>query len=169
MYNINQIESSLKYGKTQTDKKQQILKVLLIVSTIIVSIAFLFIIVAIILNVLDLKEIISVIFTIIFCAFILSSLLYIYNKNSKRNLEIKKWLEDAVECKAFAKRLDIVNVKYQSYQIEISFTYKNKNIKKISDKFNVIKDGLPKIFAKYDNKTLRILYSEKFDEILILK
>lgn len=169
MYNINQIESTLKYGKIHTNRKLKFFKILLIVSFIITIICFLIGAISVFLDVLNFDEIISFIGTIIFSTFILLSLLYVYIKNKKRNLEINKWLEDSVRCEAFVKRLDIENLKYQSYQIEISFTYKNKKIKKVSGKFNIIKDGLPKIFAKYHNKTLEILYSEKFDEILILK
>ena len=169
MNDIDNIEATLKYGKTLTSVKFRLGKFFSIMS-IVLSIVLIFV-VGIYLCSAELTkiEIVIVCGVAVLCWAVTIIVGFCYNRAKKRYLEIEKWLQDAVECRASIKRLDIEDIKYQSYQIEVEFDYKDRNIKKISNRFNMVIDGYPKIFAKYHNKTVNILYSEKYDEVMILK
>ena len=69
--------------------------------------------------------------------------------------------------KAKAKRLDLINPIYKPYQIEVKFTYGEKKVRIISSPGSAIR-GYYKFF-KENRKELDILYSKKYNEVLILK
>ncbi len=168
MFTLNDIEASLKYGKINA-QQQIILKICFITIIILSAVSALIGILSLIFLSMTSKEIACIILTIFMLITFLILIYYLLKKSKKRDYEINEWLKDAVKCKAQIMRLDFTSTNYQSYQIEVSFEFKNKKIKQISKKFNLITEGYPKIFAKYHNKIVPILYSEKYDEILILK
>ena len=169
MNDINNIEATLKYGQTLTSVKFRIGKFFSTMS-IVLSIILLFI-VGIYLCSAELTkvEIGIVCGAVVFCLIVTIIVTYCYNRAQKRYLEIEKWLQDAIECRASIKGIDVEDKKYQPYQIEVEFDYKGKKMKKVSNRFNLILDGYPKVFARYHNKNVNILYSEKYDEAMILK
>ena len=97
--------------------------------------------------------------------------------------QIAEWQLDAVELEAkcikaygFTTLLNghpssMSVPKLGTAKIEVSFIYKEKAVKKVSGdpnkQYNAL-NGYDKIFAKYENKRLRILYSPKYDEVMIL-
>ena len=90
----------------------------------------------------------------------------------KLRTKIKLWLEDAIECNVQSKRIDttgpsvifaantIVPMR-RMCKIQIQFGYNGKKIKKISD--------YARIFGFYADREISILYSEKYNQVLILK
>ena len=168
MYNIEQIDCTLKYGKVYIKQ----LKLLNILNLILVVISNLLLIGGIVLwavSEIAIKEFSLVAIIYIAITLLVVTSVYILKKNKKRNIEITEWLKDAVELKAEINRLDLTNANYQPYQIEVVLKYKGKEIRKISNKANHLTEGAHKIFAKYHNKKVNVLYSEKYDEILLIK
>ena len=86
--------------------------------------------------------------------------------------EIKLWKDDAVQLKATSKIIDeetfIGEIPTTYYKIEIYFKYQNKRIKKISGGQKRFK-GYATIYRKYSNRVIDILYSPKYDQVMILK
>lgn len=168
MYNIEQIDCTLKYGKVYVKQ----LKFLNILSLVLIVISNLLLFGGIVLcavSQISIKEFslvaiiyIAILSLVVVCVFIIK-------KNKKRNLEITEWLKDAVEIKAEINRLDLTNINCQPYQIEVVLNFKGETIRKISNKSNLITEGYPKVFAKYHNKKIVVLYSKKFDEVLLTK
>lgn len=96
-------------------------------------------------------------------------------KNEKKRKEVFMWLEDAIEINAFSKK---IGSKYQlaifeGAKIQVEFDidgihyiresdskcYKNKNFE----------GGYYYIWSKYADRQIKILYSPKYDEVMILK
>ena len=80
--------------------------------------------------------------------------------------KIKIWLEDAVLISATAKRLDLMDRKYKPYQIEVNFTFEKTLQKHMSRAGNFIIGYYKFIIEK--EKKIKILYSPKHNEVLIL-
>ena len=107
-------------------------------------------------------------------AFLASYLLIYYGKINK---EIKCWKEDAVLLEATCK---VVNERIvgrffgKEAKIMLKFKYDGKKRKCTSGE-KIKKDivhtykGFDSIFVKYDNCKIDILYSPKFDQVMILK
>lgn len=168
MYNLNQIEATMKHGKINI-KSQIILKLFIILLSILSAFVLISGIIIKALNEINNQEFIITIVIFILTIIIIIIFTYLFMINKKCLNEISEWLKDAVICKAKVNRVDFTNMNSQPYQIEVNFEFNNKKIKKISKKFNLLKVGLPKIFAKYDNKIINILYSEKYDAVLFVK
>ncbi len=88
---------------------------------------------------------------------------------------IALWKEDAVELEGYCIRAKNSKVKINgAIQISITFKYGEKNITRISgyregkEDFNC-NIGYAKWFKRYDNKYVKILYSPRYDEVMILK
>jgi len=103
-----------------------------------------------------------------FCVFYASVFLYAIVSNNKLNKKITLWLEDAIQLRAFTMRLDTISLKYKPYQLQVNFEFDGKIYQRISAPGNIIK-GYHKIFKKYADRYINILYSPKYDEVLILK
>lgn len=93
--------------------------------------------------------------------------------------KVKLWLQDAVEVEATTKTIGSVNWEgyytIRTIRIEVTFKYKGKTIIKKSgvknaeqQKMSNSKSGYNTIFRKFTNRTIRILYSEKYDQVLLL-
>jgi len=104
----------------------------------------------------------------IFAFFLITFSIYIIIKNKKNISKTKDVLLDAEETIATARRVDIENLKYKPYQIEINFKLNGVYYKKISPPGNAI-IGYNKYLLKYCKNKFRILYSKKYDEIIFLK
>ncbi len=169
MFDIDDLESTLKFGKFQNKKSQLILKVIIILLLIIISLFIILFLFTYKYANFNSKQIQLLIYGLLFYLIIVISLIYFWHKGKKRILEISNWLQDAVECTAWVERLDLKNQKYQLYQIEVTFEFKNQKLTKVSNKMNFVIDSPPKIFAKYNKKFVKILYSAKYDQVLFLK
>ena len=88
-----------------------------------------------------------------------------YRINKQRKNKIKLWLCDAVELKAKILRIDMPMIS-EPYQVEVYFKYDNKNFVRTS-RNATFWTGYQNVFNKYHGKYIRILYSPKYDEIII--
>jgi hypothetical protein len=85
--------------------------------------------------------------------------------------KIRLWLQDAVELKAHSQKFDtqasFPTFNFCYIKIFISFSYNHKKMSRYSgDKSH---SGYDTVFYKYADKDIDILYSPKYDEVMILK
>ena len=109
----------------------------------------------------------------IFMLFLFSISLYIKLKNDRLKREIKIWLEDAIQLVANVKQLDCcmsMPIFPKAVKIQVEFKFNGKKCFKVSStKICGLPQGYSSIFNKYINRKINILYSPKYDEVLILK
>lgn len=101
--------------------------------------------------------------------------LYIIKKNENLKKEIKIYLQDAVLLEAQTKDVGSLSVYrrfYDGTKIRVSFRYNGKVITKESGnpkKIGRINNGYDKVFWKYINRTINILYSPQYEQVMFLK
>lgn len=101
--------------------------------------------------------------------------LYIIKKNKKLEKEIKIYLQDAVLLEAQTEDIGSLSVSrrfYDGTKIRVNFEYEGKVITKESGnpkKAGKITNGYDKVFWKYINRTINILYSPQYDQVMFLK
>ena len=102
----------------------------------------------------------------------LGVLFYVKIKNDRLANMIKLWLEDAVEVKAYSKKIDEKRFGFQpvATKIQVSFTLDNRTYK-IDSTYNVFGGykGYVGCFNKYADREVKIMYSPKYNEVMILK
>lgn len=96
----------------------------------------------------------------------------IFVKNNKLRKKIILWLEDAIETKAYSKNIGENRLGFQPKATKIEVKFKVNN--KIYTRESTAKvfggwEGYQGVFTKYADREINILYSEKYDEVLILK
>ena len=107
-------------------------------------------------------------FLILFC----SILIWMIIKYRKINKKIDLWITDAVELNATCKCIDKdFGGTRTLYRIMVRFYYNDAPIiRKSGDCRNEnVKSGFDRVFRKYLDKKIKILYSPKYDQVLILK
>ena len=100
-------------------------------------------------------------------------------RNEKLRKEILLWIEDAVEVKAHCKCVDIDyeyidGIPSPLHKIQVEFKINGTHyVRKPKDeqrgKLEVRRKGYLRGLSKYVNKEIRILFSQKYNEVLILK
>lgn len=115
------------------------------------------------------KEIIIalILVNVMFCIFIIITV-YMLKYYRKLYKNIEEWIKDSVVTTATVKRMDLVSSSYKPYQVEFNFEIDGQNFKRLSSSGGVIV-GLNKQLVKYHNKTVKILYSPKYDQVILLK
>jgi hypothetical protein len=98
----------------------------------------------------------------------------IIKTNRKLKKHILSCMEDAVSLKAYSYVIDTNSYDLllwpHGVKIKIKFKYLGKHYSKISrGKMLGGTEGYHQIYAKYGNRNVRILYSPKYDEVLLLK
>lgn len=124
-------------------------------------------------------SIVEFIFTIIMFIIIFSILPIVLTifviKNEKMRKKVYLWMEDAVLVNAFAKGIGlkkqlliIPSVKLQvNFKIDgISYSKESRSNHYETKDFE---EGYYYIWSKYADKEIRILYSQKYDQVMILK
>ncbi len=109
----------------------------------------------------------------IFSVALLSVFVFIKCKDSRLKKQIAVWLEDAIEVKgAYSKQIDEKRLGFQpkAIKIQVKFCLDGKSYKRESTAkvFGGI-TGYVGCFNRYADKEINILYSQKHDEVLILK
>ena len=114
-----------------------------------------------------------------FCFLLISIICFIlFFKFLKKKKRIKKWLKESIALKATIIEVGKViefsrNNIYFLIKIKVIFKYKNKIIKKESGKINTNKKttqgGYSRVFKRFLGKEIKIMYSEKYDQILLIK
>lgn len=94
-------------------------------------------------------------------------------KNYLIGKKIDECFIDAIETVAMANIVDtfIHNIIFTQVKISVTFVIDGKAYTRISGEKNSNRflNGYDKIFGRYVNRKIRILYSRKFDRVLILK
>lgn len=169
MYDLKDIAASLQYGKPWSQFITRSIFALIILFT---ACTILLIIVAVI-------ELIELIF-VAFVLFILVGLMIVYLVYVKRLKEkITLWMEDAVKLEAVSKAIS----RYPEYswngnysmKLKVMFEYDNTRYEKISGTpgykkphDNSLKAGYSLVFNRYADRKINILYSKKYNQVLIL-
>lgn len=162
------IKASLIYGKVFWGKQKYILYIGFL-STLLIPITTLCIFIMVGFGKMELSPnmIAPLIFSNVFSIFLFCVILWRAIFNRRVIGKIQTWLVDAIFINASARRLDLMNPKYKPYQIEVKFTFENKTQKHISSAGNPI-IGYYKFFSESE-KEVKILYSAKYNQVLILK
>ena len=106
---------------------------------------------------------------IFFVALIALSGIYVYIKLVEINRHVLLVLKDGYELDGNAMRT-CVNGNFLDERLTVKFFYQGKKYVKTSDKPNIRKPFLGyKAFRRYADKSIRILYSERQDDVLIIK
>ena len=100
-------------------------------------------------------------------------LLYFLCQNRKTEILIKEYLKDAVRLKASVTDMSdsLVHRIYSGIKIQISFRYNDIDYVRQSGKKDGKKadNGYDKVFIKYANKEVPILFSPNYEQVLFLK
>ena len=184
MIKLTRIQASLKYGKYFTGK----FLIFMYYTFVLTIIATIFTIILMILAPFN-AEIYDFLIPIIILFFVgLLLILYmLFNilKHKKLTKHIKEWLKDAIELEAYCKYIDNFKVMGQPTQvkIQVEFKYNGKKITKLSgdelyhecknsmypiNKYST-RTGYDWFFKKFADREIKILYSPKYDQVLILK
>ncbi len=118
--------------------------------------------------------------------FILNALMYIgfaawlvvlLVKNQRLLKKIKVWMQDAVPYTVFAEKADEDRIGYRwkylpAVRIVVRFRYQGRRITRFSGEgrngLNT-RDGYAPGWNKYCNREIDILYSPKYDQVIVLK
>lgn len=104
-----------------------------------------------------------------FAALVASGCIYAYIKLVEIHRHVLLVFKDGYELDGNAMRT-CVNGNFLDERLTVKFFYQGKKYVKISDKPNMRKPFLGyKAFRRYADKSIRILYSEKQDDVLIIK
>ncbi|MDE7182484.1 MAG: hypothetical protein K2O41_05595 [Clostridia bacterium] len=185
MYDLKQIAGTLKYGQFDGSKRKYIIAAFIAITVICLTllIAALAVFIVDYINSAE-KEPVTLAaeligMSIAFCVLpILSLFLFLHNEKSRKKIIL--WLQDAVELKAFCETLltnyycavDELFAKPASVKIRVRFKYKDKRYSRDSgykDKNGYYKNDYQRVWVRYADKYIRILYSPKYDEVIVLK
>jgi len=163
---ISKIEASLSHGGFLTGQKLAVIYVGLVVPLLFPLITVMVVITALTGGMEWEGEVIGVLIGCnILGALLFSFMIWLKRKNDKLKSKIILWMEDTIELTASVARLD--GFGFKPYQVQFDFEIDGKNYYRISPAGNSA-TGWQKVFAQYANKEIKILYSPKYDEVLIL-
>lgn len=166
--NNNEIIATLKYGKVISKKVM-----ILLWGMMSILLAFLAFFIAE--TIIDKDYVVIMILIVIFVFIVIYVCLLVYLNKQKK--QIKTWLEDAdivlldAECE---KSFDCL--RYGGIRIAVTFVFNGQTITKLSgnqkfsfmvNDYNKPKSGYIKGFNNLVGKKIKILYSPKYDEVLI--
>jgi hypothetical protein len=103
---------------------------------------------------------------------LLSVSVYVKIKNNKLINSITAWLDGAIEVRAYSKKMNEnrLGIQPKATKIQVSFTLNGQVYKKESTaKGFGGQQGYLGAFNKYADREINILYSPRYDEVLILK
>ena len=167
---VSDIEASLSLGIILNKKQSLFLSLGIAICLILPVVTFMLVIIPeVIWNIL---LIVTLFFANLLCLSLFGILVYIKLKNIKIKKKISAWLDDAIELIAFCKIIGENRLGIQPKATKVKVEFKFDNINHI--KFSTAKvfggqTGYLGTFNKYSNKVLRIAYSPRYDEVMILK
>ncbi len=175
---LNRIDATLKYGQFFTSGWLVFFYSLIAFCAImpVSSIVYL-ILVFLGIEIPDSETTLSLTCSNIVCCATILGVIYVLYRNCKLKKKILIWLEDAIELTAETTTLD----RFRTFghpiaetKLQVEFYY--CGVLKIQSSYDDAKEdhwykrnGFFKILSKYADRTIKILYSPKYDEILILK
>lgn len=167
--NYYNIKSCLRYGKVPSKSEFRLLWVFFSI-LLLFPLYSLSIIVTILLGVMSWDSDVAMVLltsTQMFCC-LMAIDIYMIHFYKKLYKELTLWLEDAVEASAFVRRMDVLSVKYKPYQVEFQFCIEGKEYRRLSSHGGLIV-GQNKTFIKYNNSFVKIMYSPKYDQVMVLR
>ena len=105
-------------------------------------------------------------------AALMSLFIVVKIQKEKLSKEVKLWLEDAIEITAYSQKVGENRPGFQpkATKIRVSFTMGGKHYRKDSSLTPLGgRKGYAGCFNKYADREVNIMYSPKYDEVLILK
>ena len=103
---------------------------------------------------------------------LLAFFVYLFVRDKKIKKKVVLWLEDAVKTTAYSSKIDEWSIGFYPSVIKIcvKFSLNGLTYSRESSGTNVGgKPGYLGVFKRYADKEISILYSPKYDEVLILK
>lgn len=171
---VSDIDVSLTYGKYFSGKWLILLYFGLITNFTIPCSAILIAIIYLILKIPLTEELFIIPFLCCSILFLLFSFyflcLILNNRKLRKNIEL--WIEDSIQVRAWAKLLDKFRVFGQpiaEVKIEVSFLINKRRFVKESGDGKKRNRIYQKALAKYADREITILYSPKYDQVLILR
>lgn len=188
MVDLKNIEGTLKFGQFDGTKRKNNIIAFVTITTLLIAGMFGLIYYISFeqiknLNPLTTTDFVISIFGIVFgfSFFLLICLIFLI-KNEKMRNKILLWLQDAVELEAHCETLlsdygnPLLDTVFPSppvrVKIRVKFKYNGKHYSKDSgykNKNGEFKNDYQKIWVKYADKSINILYSPKYDEVIVLK
>ena len=167
---ISNIDVSLTYGQLYTKKHFSLLYICLAISLLMP-------ILTVVLFFLPDVEwdrflIVTVVLFNLFSLFLLAVVIFALAQDKKAKNKVRLWLEDAIEIKAFANFVSekMTSLTSIATKIQVDFMLDGKHYYKVSGvKHAGWQAGYDKAFTKYVNKEVNIMYSPKYNEVMILK
>ena len=96
-------------------------------------------------------------------------------KNEKKRREVNLWLKDAIEVEAYSKSIGTIKQLgiIECVKIQVDFYIGGTHYCRVSDS-NIYKEknfdgGYYYLWSKYTNRKIKILYSPKYDQVMVLK
>lgn len=95
-------------------------------------------------------------------------------KNERKRREVNLWLKDAIEVEAYSKSIGKKQLGiFECVRIQVDFYINGIHYSRVSDS-NIYKEksfegGYYYLWSKYSNRKIRILYSPKYDQVMVLK
>lgn len=117
----------------------------------------------------------AAVFTVVVISAVLLLLMgawgYLIIRNERIRKHILQWLEDAVELNADAKVIDVqgVSLLFPRAKVQVSFVLEGRKMTRVSGKQGKIGSGYQNFWRRYDKRSVRILYSARYDQIMIRK
>lgn len=182
-FDMKRIAGTLKHGNFDGSKRKYLIAASIAATVIFVGV------IGIVLTILILEMIekgdsvgvyAGVLSGVIVIAILFSTLLWILViRNEKRRKEIMLWLDDAVELQGYVRELAHIDGYLElppfriktAIKVRVEFKYDGKKL--YCDSREKILggegDGYSNIWAYYVGKKVDILYSPKYDEVIMLK
>ena len=113
--------------------------------------------------------------SLLFCGIFIGGFTFLIVRDKKLKKDVKLYLENAVLLEAQTKDIGSLSIYrrfYDGTKIRVSFRYNGKVITKESgnpEKAKRINNGYDKIFWKYINQKINILYSPQYDQVMFIK
>lgn len=113
--------------------------------------------------------------SLLLCGIFISSFTFLIVRDKKLKKEIKIYLQDAVILEAHTEDIGSLSIYrrfYDGVKIRVEFRYDGKVITKESGdpkRAGKIIHGYDKVFWKYANRKINILYSPQYDQVMFLK
>lgn len=172
---VSNIEASLSLGRFFSGKWIAVIYFCLFASLLFPAITIILLAIPAEYGVIwDIGIIATYIFMNLLSLFLMIVVIWVIKNNNKIKKKIQLCFDDAIELKAFSKVLDIKRFLLQPKiaKIETHFNLNGVSHKRVSSN-RVVGAGNLKgyhnVFNNYINKQIKILYSQKYDEVLILK
>jgi hypothetical protein len=169
---ISNIDASLSQGNFLCGKKLAVLLMGLFAMLLVPLISVIFFVIMIITAEWSMEIVFVLVFGDVFFLSFFAVFVFLKLKNNKLKEKITMWLEDALEVKAYSKKIGENELGFQpkGTKIQVSFKIEGKPyIKDSTAKVFGGWEGYIGTFNKYADREIDILYSPRYDEVLILK